>query len=179
MTVTYRLSSDEYRRLVLWQYLHRDDVPSIPTAVRHLLNRQLPDDLVILRRKLVEDEGGVDQDDDVEPLPVGTLRSVPPAIPDDDRGVSLRVGLLEDEHLRLTLWGLEHAGCLETTELGPAVRHLVMLSLADEDLVVGRRKKPPVPVPVATPAYDEESLRRIRLSIGLSAEQSPPSTAAA
>lgn len=169
--VTTRLATGEYKRLLLWQYLHRTDVGSIQTAVRHLLGRVLPEGLVVCRRRVVEanptaEEQGQDEDE-VELVATGTLRSVPPAIPDNDPGVSLRFGLLEDEHQTLTLWSLEHSDCLGSVELGPAVRHLLMLSLEGEDLVVGRVKAKAPPVPVATPGYTPDQLIQTRTALGL------------
>lgn len=167
VTVTVVMLTDEYRRLLLWQYLHRDDVPSINTATRHLLSRQLPDDLLILRRRHVEaTTTEVEENNDVEELPVGSLRAVPRPITETDQVTRFRVSLLRDEHMRLTLWHLEHATCLDDPELGSAVRHLVGLSLSDEDLVVGRRKKPGYTVP---PAIDADNLREMRTRLGLSA----------
>lgn len=166
ITVSITLLVDEYRRLLLWQYLHRDDVNSISMATRHLLCRQLPDDLIILRRRHVdaatpEPEG----DPDVEELPTGALRAMPRPITDSDAVTKFRVGLLKEEHLRLMLWHLEHSTCLDDPELGSAVRHLIGLSLADEDLLVGRRRKV---VPAAPPAIDPEALKDMRQRLGLS-----------
>lgn len=167
ITVTVVMLTDEYRRLLLWQYLHRDSVPSINMATRHLLSRQLPDDLLILRRRHVEaTTTEVEENNDVEELPVGSLRAVPRPITETDQVTRFRVSLLRDEHMRLTLWHLEHATCLDDPELGSAVRHLVGLSLSDEDLVVGRRKKPAYTVP---PAIDADNLREMRTRLGLSA----------
>lgn len=91
ITVSITLLVDEYRRLLLWQYLHRDDVNSISMATRHLLCRQLPDDLIILRRRHVdaatpEPEG----DPDVEELPTGALRAMPRPITDSDAVTKFR-----------------------------------------------------------------------------------------
>lgn len=167
VTVSVAMLTDEYRRLLLWQYLHRDDVASINTATRHLLSRQLPDDLLILRRRHVEaTTTEVEGESDVEELPVGSLRAVPRPITETDQVTRFRVSLLRDEHMRLTLWHLEHATCLDDQELGSAVRHLVGLSLSDEDLVVGRRKKPAYTAP---PAIDADNLREMRTRLGLSA----------
>lgn len=167
--VTTRLATGEYRRLLLWQYLHKGDVSSIQTAVRHLLGRVLPEGLVICRRRVVEAAtGDDDQEDELEPVTTGTLRAVPASIPENDPGVDLRFGLLEDEHRNLTLWSLEHSECLKSVQLGPAVRHLLMLSLEGEDLVVGRVKPKPIPAPIPTPAYTEDQLIMTRTALGLS-----------
>jgi hypothetical protein len=176
--VTVRLSASEYRRLILWQFLHRDCVNSIQTACRHLLARVLPDELVVCRRKVVE-APAVEQtpaDDELEPLPVGTLRAVPPPIPEGEPAVTFKFGMLDTEHTTLTLWGLEHAGCLGSTELGPACRHLLLLSLEGEDLVVCRRKVKEPPV-TGTPAYTPEGLAVIRSALGLA--PTPPMPTAA
>ena len=169
ITVSITLLVDEYRRLMLWQYLHRDDCNSISMATRHLLARQLPDDLIILRRRHIdastqEPEG----DPEVEELPTGALRAMPRPIVEGDAVTKFRVGLLKEEHLKLMLWHLEHSTCLDDPELGSAVRHLIGLSLADEDLCVGRRKKL-VPAIVAPPAIDPEGLRDMRQRLGLPA----------
>lgn len=168
--VTAKLATGEYRRLLLWQYLHKADVGSIQTAVRHLLGRVLPEGLVICRRRVVEaptTETDQELDDEVEIVATGTLRSVPPTIPDTDPGVELRFGLLEDEHRNLALWALEHSECLKSVQLGPAVRHLLMLSLEGEDLVVGRVKAKAPPAPVATPGYTQDQLIQTRTALGL------------
>lgn len=165
--VTVRLSAGEYRKLVLWQFLHRDCVTSIQTACRHLLARVLPDELVVCRRKVIETSAGDPPDDeDLEPLPVGTLRAVPPPIPEGEPAVTFKFGMLEEEHTTLTLWGLEHAGCLGSTELGPACRHLLLLSLEGEDLVVCRRKAKEATF-TGTPAYTPEGLAAVRSALGL------------